>query len=107
MYLLTGLTKDELDINPMILSPTMDAIPIWMYIRNNPKMLKKLADSTVFDGIVFYEFCPNIKDVNDPAYSTKAYIIFNPEDAKLADPNRGNLMLASLKSFLLKRGGKI
>jgi hypothetical protein len=40
-------------------------------------------------------------------YSTKAFIIFDPHQAKLADPGRGNILLNSLQSFLLEKGGKI
>jgi hypothetical protein len=84
----------------------MQPVPVWVYLRNNAKMIKKLADSRVFDGIEFYEFNPNL-DPKDPAYSTKAFIIFDPHQAKLADPGRGNILLNSLQSFLLEKGGKI
>lgn len=108
MYLMTGMTPEELDVNPLFLDPTMQPQPIWMYIRNNPTMLQKIAQGKVYDGIKFYEFNPNEKDNADKkAYETLAYIIFDPHQAKLADPNRGDILLASLKSFMLKRGGKI
>jgi hypothetical protein len=108
MYLMTGMTAEELDVNPLFLDPTMQPQPIWMYIRNNPTMLQKIAQGKVYDGIKFYEFNPNEKDNADKkAYETLAYIIFDPHQAKLADPSRGDILLASLKSFMLKRGGKI
>jgi hypothetical protein len=106
MFLKTGLTEDQLDLNPLFLDKNMPPRPIWVYIRNNPKMLQKLAKENVYDGIEFYEFNPNIEK-SDIAYQTKAYVIFNPHQAKLADPSRGEVLLASLKSFMLKYGGKI
>jgi hypothetical protein len=106
IYLQTGLEPQELDINPLFLSPTAPPSPVWVYLRNNAKMIKKIADSRVFDGIEFYEFNPNL-DPSNEAYSTKAFIIFDPHQAKLADPRRGNILLNSLQSFLLEKGGKI
>jgi hypothetical protein len=114
MYLMTGMSGEELEANPMVLDPSFNS-PIWVYIRNNPTMLQKIAQGRVYDGIKFYEFNPN-EDGNPKnlpyddwkkTYETLAYIIFDPHQAKLADPNRGDIMLASLKSFMLKRGGKI
>lgn len=114
MYLMTGMSGEELEANPMVLDPNW-VKPIWMYIRNNPTMIKKIAQGRVYDGIKFYEFNPN-EDGNPKKlpleiwkkqYETLAYIIFDPHQAKLADPNRGDILLASLKSFMLKRGGKI
>ena len=108
MFLMTGMTPEELEVNPLFLDPTLPPSPIWVYIRNNPTMLKKIAMGNVYDGIKFYEFNPNEKDnPNKKAYETLAYIIFDPHQAKLADPNRGEILLSSLKSFMLKRGGKI
>ncbi len=106
MFLKTGLTETELDINPIMLKGSMKPHPIWVYLRNNPKMIQKIAKSNIYDGIVFHEFCPNL-DINDDGYKTKAYVIFDAHQAKLADPNRGDVVLASLKSFLLKKGGKV
>jgi hypothetical protein len=106
MYLQTGLTKSELDINPIFDDPKLDPIETWVYLRNNPKMLKKLADTKIFDGIHFYETNPGV-DQSEPFYKTEAWIIFDPQQAKLADPTRGVLLFSSLKSFLLKKGGKI
>jgi hypothetical protein len=115
MYLMTGMTPEELQINPLMLDPNFQPHPIWVYIRNNPTMLEIIAKGRVYDGIKFYEYNPNeegnpqnlpIKEWRK-TYETLAYIIFDPHQAKLADPNRGDIMLASLKSFMLKRGGKI
>jgi hypothetical protein len=106
IFLQTGLTKDELDINPIFADSNLGTLETWMYLRNNPKMLKKLADSKLFDGIHFYETNPSI-DESEPFYKTEAWIIFSPHQAKLADPSRGLLLFSSLKSFLLEKGGKI
>jgi len=107
MYLMTGLTMEQLDVNPIFLSGSTPLLQTWMYIRNNPKMLKKIADTKIYDGIHFYETNPNIKDVSSAAHKTEAYITFSPHQCKIADPNRGMLLFASLKSFLLEKGGKI
>ena len=106
MFLQTGLTKDELDLNPMFLDSSLQPMETWIYLRNNPKMLKKLSDTKVFDGIHFYETNPGV-DESEPFYKTEAWIIFDPHQAKLADPSRGVLLFSSLKSFLLKKGGQI
>jgi hypothetical protein len=107
MYLMTGLTMEQLDVNPIFLSGSTPLLQTWMYIRNNPKMLKKIADTKIYDGIHFYETNPNVKDVSSAAHKTEAYITFSSHQCKIADPNRGMLLFASLKSFLLEKGGKI
>jgi hypothetical protein len=106
MYLKTGLDAQQLEVNPMFNDPTLPPLECWRYLRNNPKMLKKLADNQVFDGIHFYETNPGI-DEGLPAYRTEVFITFKADQCKIADNNRGLLLMASLKSFLLKRGGKI
>jgi hypothetical protein len=106
MYLKTGLDMDSLEVNEMFLDPTFPAVETWVYLRNNPKMIVKISESKIYDGINFYETNPGIKE-GDAAYRTEAYIIFRAEQCKIAAPNRGMLLLASLKSFLLKRGGQI
>jgi hypothetical protein len=106
MFLQTGLLAEQLDVNPIFLDPTMSKVPLWVFLRNNPKMLQKIASLKVYDGIVFYENNPNMPE-GDAAYETKAYIIFDPHKAKLADPERGEILLSSLKSFQLEKGGKI
>lgn len=107
LYLMTGLTMEDLEVNPIFLSSDLPEMETWMYIRNNPKMLKKISETKLYDGIHFYETNPNIKDTTSSAHSTEAYITFSADQCKIADPNRGNLLLASLKSFLLEKGGKI
>jgi hypothetical protein len=106
MYLQTGLDPEQLEVNPLFLNPSAPARECWVYLRNNPKMLKKLADNQVYDGIHFYETNPGV-DKGLPAYQTEVYITFKAEQCKIADNNRGLILMASLKSFLLKEGGKI
>lgn len=107
IFLQTGLDMDDLGVNPLFLDPSVKPMQTWIYIRNNPNMLQKLAELNMYDGIHFYETNPNIKDTSSPAYKTEAFITFNPNQSKIADPNRGLILLASMKSFLLEKGGKI
>jgi len=107
IFLQTGLDMDALGVNPLFLDPSVEPMQTWIYIRNNPNMLQKLAELNVYDGIHFYETNPNVKDTSSPAYKTEAFITFNPNQSKIADPNRGLILLASMKSFLLEKGGKI
>jgi hypothetical protein len=107
MYLTTGLTMEQLEVNPLFLSNSTPALETWVYIRNNPKMLQKIAQTHIYDGINFYESNPNVPDKSSNAHKTEAYIIFDANQCKIADPNRGMLLFASLKSFLLEKGGKI
>jgi hypothetical protein len=108
IYLTIGMTPEELDVNPMFLDTNIPPQPIWMYIRNNPTMLKKIAQGKVYDGVKFYEFNPNERDNPDKkAYETLAYLVFDSHQVKLADSKRGNILLANLKSFMLNKGGKI
>jgi hypothetical protein len=106
MYLMTGMKPEELEVNPIFLDPQLQKLQTWVFLRNNPKMLKKLSESHVYDGIHFYETNPSVPE-GDDAYVTEAYITFKPESCKIADPDRGDLILASMKSFLLEKGGKI
>jgi len=106
IFLLTGMSMEFLEVNPMFFDPQLEPLQTWMFLRNNPKMLKKLSESNVFDGIHFYENNPNVP-VGELGHMTEAYITFKPESSKIADPNRGNIIFASMKSFLLKKGGKI
>lgn len=106
IYLLTGMSMEYLEVNPIFLDPNIQPLQTWVYLRNNPKMIKKLAELNIFDGIHFYETNPNVP-TNELGHRTEAYITFKPESSKIADPNRGNLIFASMKSFLLKKGGKI
>jgi hypothetical protein len=106
IFVKTGMDMAFLEVNPMFADPKMGAQETWVYIRNNPKMLQKIAEGKAYDGIRFYETNPS-NPIGHPAHDTEVYVIFNANQAKLADPNRGELLLASLKSFLLKRGGVV
>lgn len=106
MYLETGMDMKELEVNPLFMDSSAPPMETWVYLRNNASMLKKLADSHVFDGINFYETNPSVPE-GQVAHVTEAYIILNPNQCKIADPNRGKYMFGSFKSFLLKKGGKI
>lgn len=106
MYLQTGLDAQQLEVNPLFLNPSAPARECWVYLRNNPKMLKKLADNQVYDGIHFYETNPGVPK-GELAHSTEVFITFKADQCKIADNNRGLILMASLKSFLLEKGGKI
>jgi hypothetical protein len=106
MFIKTGLTTDDLGINPLFLDPKMKPVETWVYIRNNPSMLQKLSESHVFDGIHFYETNPSVPFGED-AHMTEVWVAFRSNQIKLADPKRGEILLASLKSFLLEKGGVI
>ena len=106
LYLETGMDTEQLGVNPIFLEPDFPNQKIWIFIRNNAKMLKVIADSNIYDGIHFYETNPNVPE-GEVAHETEAYITFFENQAKIAAPNRGLILLASLKSFLLKSGGKI
>jgi hypothetical protein len=106
LYLKTGMDMDELEVNPIFKDPNFPPNETWVYLRNNPKMLKKIADMNLYDGIHFYETNPGVPP-NESAHSTEVYITFTPHQAKISDPNRGLMLLSSLKSFLLEKGGKI
>jgi hypothetical protein len=106
MYLQTGLDADQLEVNPLFLNPSAPARECWVYLRNNPKMLKKLADNQVYDGIHFYETNPGVP-LGQLAHSTEVFITFKPEQCKIADNDRGLILIGALKSFLLEKGGKI
>jgi hypothetical protein len=106
MYLKTGFDADQLEANPIFNNPTSPPVECWRYLRNNPKMLKKLADNQVYDGIHFYETNPGVP-VGQLAHKTEVFITFKPEQCKIADNDRGLILLGALKSFLLEKGGKI
>lgn len=106
IYLMTGMDMQELEVNPLFMDSSSPAVETWVYLRNNPSMLKKIADSHVFDGIHFYETNPSVPE-GQAAHVTEAFIVFNPNQCKIADPNRGKYLFGSLKSFLLKNGGKL
>jgi hypothetical protein len=105
MYLQTGLDENELKVNKALLDPSVKN-QAWVYLRNSPEMLKVLRDKNVCDGIIYYEDNPSV-DVSSPAYMTKAYIVFNANSAKIANNERHIQTIPAMRSFFLKRGGKL
>jgi hypothetical protein len=105
MYLQTGLDENELKVNKALLDPSLKN-QAWVYLRNSPEMLKVLRDKNVCDGIIYYEDNPSV-DVSSPAYMTKAYIVFNANSAKIANNERHIQTIPAMRSFFLKRGGKL
>lgn len=105
MFLQTGLDADELKISKALLDPSQK-FQAWMYLRNSPEMLNVLRDKAICDGIIYYEDNPSVDQSSD-AYQTKAYIVFNSNSAKIADPNREMMTIPAMRSFYLKRGGKL
>ena len=105
MYLQTGLDENELKVNKALLDPSLKN-QAWVYLRNSPEMLKVLRDKNVCDGIIYYEDNPSV-DVSSPAYMTKAYIVFNANSAKIANNERHIQTIPAMRSFYLKRGGKL
>jgi signal peptidase I len=106
IFLKTGLDMDMLEINPIFTSSNYPPNETWVYLRNNAKMLKKLSESKIHDGIMFFETNPSVP-LDKEAHDTEAYIIFEANQCKVASTDRGMLLLSSLKSFLLKNGGQI
>lgn len=107
IFLQTGMNEVQLGIRELFLDKKTPPLESWVFIRNNPAMLKAIQESGVADGIIFYESNPSAPAGNDKVKKTKAYIIFDPHQAKIADPNRGTLLLAHFRSFQLKKGGRI
>jgi hypothetical protein len=105
MFLQTGLVAEELKISKALLNPS-EKYQAWMYLRSSPEMLNVLRDKAICDGIVYYEDNPSV-DKSSDAYQTKAYIVFNSNSAKIADPNREMMTIPAMRSFYLKRGGKL
>jgi len=105
MYLQTGLDENELKVNKALLDPSVKN-QAWVYLRNSPEMLKVLRDKNVCDGIIYYEDNPSV-DVSSLAYMTKAYIVFNANSAKIANNERHIQTIPAMRSFFLKRGGKL
>ena len=83
VYLQTGLTPEELKVNPAFLSPNTPDMEVWVYIRSNTEMLKILKESKIVDGIHMYENNPAV-DENDAAYMTEVWVTFYPEQTKVA-----------------------
>ena len=106
IFLKTGLDMDMLEVNPIFMDDSYPPRETWVYLRNNAKMLKKLSESKIHDGIMFFETNPSVP-LGNKAHETEAYIIFSANQSKVASTDRGMLLLSSLKSFLLKKGGKI
>ena len=105
IFLQTGLEPEELKINNALLN-TNQKTWAWVYLRNSPEFLKTLRDLKLFDGIIYYEQNPPINPTA-PNYMTKGFIIFEPQNAKIVAPNRKELILPSMRSFYLKKGGKL
>lgn len=105
MYLQCGLMPDELKMNKALLDPNQTNWA-WVYLRSGSEMLKVLRDTKLFDGIVYFEQNPPIPPTA-PNYMTKGFIIFDANNAKIVDPERHNVLLASMRSFYLKKGGKL
>jgi hypothetical protein len=104
MYLQTGMDEEELKVSKALLGPNV-SIPAWAYLRNSPEMLKVIKEKNIFDGIIYYENNP--PQIGTSSYETKAYIIFESNSAKIADPNRHETILSSMRSFYLEKGGKL
>ena len=107
IFLQTGLDMSDLEVNPIFFDDTFQPVQTWIFIRNNPTMLQKIASLNIFDGIRFYETNPNVKDTSSPAHKTEAFITFKANQSKIADPERGTILLGAMKSFILEKGGAI
>lgn len=105
LYLQTGLEADELKINPAVLQANRPTWA-WVYLRNGEEMLNVIRELNLFDGIIYYENNPPI-NTSAPNYKTKGFIIFEPNSAKIVDPERHSLVLPSMRSFYFKKGGSI
>ena len=105
IFLQTGLEPDELKINNALIQSN-SKLWAWVFLRNSPEFLKTLRDLKLFDGIIYYEQNPPINPTA-PNYMTKGFIIFEPQNAKIVAPNRKELLLPSMRSFYLKKGGKL
>lgn len=116
IYLQTGFTPEDLKVNPAFLLENTPDLEVWVYIRNNPEMLKLLKESKIVDGIHMFENNPSV-DVENSAYQTEVWITFYPEQTKVLpifqmkqifDGERGKFDRGWFtKSQFLKRGGKL
>lgn len=112
VYIQTGLTPEDLKVNPAFLLPSTPDLEVWIYIRSNQEMLKILKETKIVDGIHMYENNPAV-DQNDSAYATEVWITFYSEQTKVLpllqnqrysdEQDRGFFT----KSQFLKRGGKL
>jgi len=115
VYLQTGLSPEDLKVNPAFLSDSTPDLEVWVYIRSNVEMLKILKESKICDGIHMYENNPAV-DVSDKAYQTEVWITFYPEQTKVlplykfTDFQQGGNEIDRgwfTKSQFLKSGGTI
>jgi hypothetical protein len=115
VYLQTGLSPEDLKVNPAFLSDSTPDLEVWVYIRSNVEMLKILKESKICDGIHMYENNPAV-DVSDKAYATEVWITFYPEQTKVLPLYKFTDFLQNgkemdrgwfTKSQFLKSGGTI
>lgn len=108
LYVVAEVTPEESKINPAFLEAEGERFLVWQFLRNNPQMLVAIKQKKQFDGIIFYEDNPVIDEIQNPkGFSTKAFIIFDSNQAKIADIQRGDMLNGALKNFYFKKGGKI
>ena len=114
IYLQTGMTPEQLEVNPAFLSDSTPPMEVWVYIRNNPKMLIKLKESGLVDGIHMFENNPAVSNA-DSAYETEVWMTFFSEQTKVfpftwwKDLGSGldeDRALQTMSQFLSK-GGKL
>jgi hypothetical protein len=115
VYLQTGLSPEDLKVNPAFLSDSTPDLEVWVYIRSNVEMLKILKESKICDGIHMYENNPAV-DVSNRAYETEVWITFYPEQTKVLPLYKFTDFLQNgkemdrgwfTKSQFLKSGGTI
>ncbi len=115
VYLQTGLSPEDLKVNPAFLSDSTPDLEVWVYIRSNVEMLKILKESKICDGIHMYENNPSV-DISDNAYQTEVWITFYPEQTKVLPLYKFTDFLQNgkemdrgwfTKSQFLKSGGTI
>ena len=116
IYLQTGFTPEDLKVNPAFLLENTPELEVWVYIRNNPEMLKLLKESKIVDGIHMFENNPSV-DVGESEYETEVWITFYPEQTKvlpifqfrlISEGERSKFERGwSTKSQFLKWGGKL
>ena len=86
------------------LSKSQKGLWAWQYLRMSPDWLKQIADSRVFDSIVFFENNPDQKK-KDKDNVTEAIMVFKPNVIKLAN---GNLTMSpDSNDVRFARGGSI
>ena len=114
IYLQTGMTPEQLEVNPAFLSDSTPPMEVWVYIRNNPQMLIKLKESGLVDGIHMFENNPSVSGA-DSAYETEVWMTFFSDQTKVfpftwwKDIGTGlyeDKALQTMSQFLSK-GGKL